>query len=66
MDRRRRRAHGLDRIFLVAPSSTDERIATVAAVTSGFLYAASTMGVTGARSAGELGGPRARRAGRGP
>ena len=40
----------LDRIFLVAPSSTDERIATVAAVTSGFLYAASTMGVTGARA----------------
>ncbi len=44
------RAAGLDRIFLVAPSSTDERIGTVAAVTSGFLYAASTMGVTGARS----------------
>jgi tryptophan synthase alpha chain len=43
--------HGLDRIFLVAPSSTDTRIATVASVTSGFLYAASTMGVTGARSA---------------
>jgi tryptophan synthase alpha chain len=43
-------AHGLDRIFLVAPSSTDTRIATVASVTSGFLYAASTMGVTGARS----------------
>jgi len=43
-------AHGLDRVFLVAPSSTDARIATVASVTSGFLYAASTMGVTGARS----------------
>ena len=43
-------AHGLDRIFLVAPSSTDARIATVAGVTSGFLYAASTMGVTGART----------------
>lgn len=42
--------HGLDRIFLVAPSSTDDRIATVASVTSGFLYAASTMGVTGART----------------
>jgi tryptophan synthase alpha chain len=41
---------GLDRIFLVAPSSTDARIATVASATSGFLYAASTMGVTGARS----------------
>lgn len=43
-------AHGLDRVFLVAPSSTDERIRAVADVTSGFVYAASTMGVTGARS----------------
>ena len=43
-------AAGLDRVFLVAPSSTDERIRTVAGATSGFLYAASTMGVTGARS----------------
>jgi tryptophan synthase alpha chain len=41
--------HGLDRIFLVAPSSTDERIAATAAATSGFLYATSTMGVTGVR-----------------
>lgn len=40
----------LDRVFLVAPSSTDDRIAQVEAVTSGFLYAASTMGVTGART----------------
>ena len=43
-------AHGIDRVFLVAPSSTDERIATVAATSSGFVYAASTMGVTGART----------------
>ncbi|TQM14004.1 tryptophan synthase subunit alpha [Pseudonocardia kunmingensis] len=42
-------AHGLDRVFLVAPSSTEERIASTAAATRGFLYAASTMGVTGAR-----------------
>ncbi|HXT45469.1 MAG TPA: tryptophan synthase subunit alpha [Pseudonocardiaceae bacterium] len=42
-------AHDLDRIFLVAPSSTDERIADTAAVTRGFLYASSVMGVTGAR-----------------
>jgi tryptophan synthase alpha chain len=42
-------AHGLDRIFLVAPSSTDERIASTAAASSGFLYATSIMGVTGAR-----------------
>jgi tryptophan synthase alpha chain len=41
---------GLDRVFLVAPSSTDARIAAVAGVTSGFVYAASTMGVTGARA----------------
>ena len=43
-------AAGIDRVFLVAPSSTDERIAGVAGVTSGFVYAASTMGVTGARA----------------
>ena len=41
--------HGLDRIFLLAPSSTEERIASTPAVTSGFIYAASVMGVTGAR-----------------
>ncbi|MDQ3151734.1 MAG: tryptophan synthase subunit alpha [Actinomycetota bacterium] len=39
----------LDRIFLVAPSSTDARLASTADATRGFLYAASTMGVTGAR-----------------
>jgi tryptophan synthase alpha chain len=44
-------AAGLDRVFLVAPSSTDARIAAVAAATTGFVYAASTMGVTGARTA---------------
>lgn len=44
-------AHGLDRVFLVAPSSSEERIASTAAASSGFLYAASTMGVTGARDA---------------
>jgi tryptophan synthase alpha chain len=43
-------AHGIDRIFLVAPSSSDARIATVVSSTSGFVYAASTMGVTGART----------------
>ena len=42
--------HGLDRVFLVAPSSTPERLARVTAATRGFVYAASTMGVTGARS----------------
>jgi len=43
-------AHGLDRIFLVAPSSSPERLAYVAAHASGFVYAASTMGVTGTRA----------------
>lgn len=42
-------AAGLDRIFLVAPSSTEERIALTARASSGFLYATSIMGVTGAR-----------------
>jgi tryptophan synthase alpha chain len=40
----------LDRVFLVAPSSPDARIATVAAISNGFVYAASTMGVTGTRT----------------
>lgn len=43
--------HGLDRIFLVAPSSTEERIASTVAASRGFVYAASVMGVTGARDA---------------
>jgi tryptophan synthase alpha chain len=42
-------AFGIDRVFLVAPSSTQVRIDTVTAATTGFVYAASTMGVTGAR-----------------
>lgn len=41
--------HDIDRTFLVAPSSTDNRIARVVAACTGFVYAASTMGVTGAR-----------------
>jgi len=36
-------------VFLVAPSSTDERIAVVGRTNRGFVYAASTMGVTGTR-----------------
>jgi tryptophan synthase alpha chain len=44
-------AHRLDRIFLVAPSSTHERLASTVEATRGFVYAASTMGVTGARDA---------------
>ncbi|MBI3686582.1 MAG: tryptophan synthase subunit alpha [Actinobacteria bacterium] len=41
--------HGLDPVFLVAPSSTDARIAQIAGIGRGFIYAASTMGVTGTR-----------------
>lgn len=41
--------YDLDRIFLVAPSSTPQRLATTVAACRGFVYAASTMGVTGAR-----------------
>lgn len=41
---------GLDRIFLAAPSSTDERLRMIAENSRGFVYAVSTMGITGARS----------------
>jgi tryptophan synthase alpha chain len=41
--------HRLDRIFLVAPSSTPQRLADTVGASRGFVYAASTMGVTGAR-----------------
>ena len=40
---------GIDPVFLVAPSSTPDRVKRVADVTRGFVYAASTMGVTGVR-----------------
>jgi len=43
-------AHGLDRIFLVAPSSTDSRIALTVRHCRGFIYAAAVMGVTGTRA----------------
>jgi tryptophan synthase alpha chain len=42
-------AHNLDPVFLVAPSSTPERVARIAKVCGGFVYAASLMGITGAR-----------------
>ncbi|MFD0687099.1 tryptophan synthase subunit alpha [Actinomadura fibrosa] len=51
-------AHGLDRVFLVALSSTDERIESITAACRGFVYAASLMGVTGARTAVDTGAPR--------
>jgi tryptophan synthase alpha chain len=43
--------HGLDRVFLVAPSSTTERIASITKACRGFVYAASLMGITGTRDA---------------
>jgi tryptophan synthase alpha chain len=49
--------HGLDRIFLVAPSSTPERLASTVRASRGFVYAASTMGVTGARDAVSVAAP---------
>jgi tryptophan synthase alpha chain len=43
------RRAGLDTVFLLAPTSTDERIATVTSYVSGFVYTVSVTGVTGAR-----------------
>jgi tryptophan synthase alpha chain len=51
-------AHDLDKIFLVAPSSTDERLRYTTAACRGFVYATAVMGVTGARaSTSDLAGP---------
>jgi len=50
--------HDLDRIFLVAPSSTDARIGYTVSHCRGFVYATAVMGVTGARtSTSDLAGP---------
>jgi tryptophan synthase alpha chain len=43
-------ARDLERVFLVAPSSTDQRLRATAAACRGWVYAASTMGVTGIRA----------------
>jgi tryptophan synthase alpha chain len=51
-------SHDLDKVFLVAPSSTDERLAMTAAACRGFVYATAVMGVTGARErTSDLAGP---------
>ena len=42
--------YGLDKVFLVAPSTPPERLKLVASNSRGFIYAASTMGVTGVRA----------------
>ncbi len=44
------RSRSLDTVFLVAPSSTNERLHLTAGETTGFVYAASLMGVTGERA----------------
>jgi tryptophan synthase alpha chain len=41
---------GLDRVFLAAPTSTDERLRRTVELSRGFVYAVSTMGITGART----------------
>jgi tryptophan synthase alpha chain len=43
-------ANDLDKVFLVAPSSTPERLSKVTAACRGFVYATAVMGVTGARA----------------
>lgn len=50
-------AHDLDRIFLVAPSSSDERIASTVDACRGWLYATSVMGVTGVRAESSTAAP---------
>ena len=42
-------AHNLDRVFLVAPTSTGERVKNASDLSRGFVYAVSTMGITGER-----------------
>lgn len=42
--------YGLERVFLAAPSSSDQRLALISSSTNAWVYAASTMGVTGKRS----------------
>jgi tryptophan synthase alpha chain len=41
---------GLDRVFLAAPTSTDERLDLIARSSTGFVYTVSTMGITGERA----------------
>lgn len=41
--------YNLDRVFLAAPTSTDERLRMISAESTGFVYTVSTMGITGLR-----------------
>jgi tryptophan synthase alpha chain len=43
------KAHGVDTVFIIAPTSPDERIATIASTATGFIYYVSREGVTGVR-----------------
>lgn len=43
------RAHGVETVFIIAPTTPDERIATIAEATTGFIYYVSREGVTGVR-----------------
>jgi tryptophan synthase alpha chain len=47
--RRLMAAHGLDTVFLAAPTSTDQRLKAIAAACRGFVYAVSRTGITGAQ-----------------
>jgi tryptophan synthase alpha chain len=49
--------HGLDKVFLVAPSSTAQRLGETAQACRGFVYATSVMGVTGARESSSSAAP---------
>lgn len=50
--------HDLDKVFLVAPSSTEQRLRSTTAACRGFVYATAVMGVTGARTtSSDLAGP---------
>ncbi|WP_182527014.1 tryptophan synthase subunit alpha [Nocardioides dongkuii] len=50
--------HDLDKVFLVAPSSTEDRVAMTVAACRGFVYATAVMGVTGTRTTtSDLAGP---------
>jgi tryptophan synthase alpha chain len=50
--------HGLDRIFLVSPSSTDERLSSTLEACRGWVYATSLMGVTGTRTQSSAAAPK--------
>ena len=52
---------GLDRVFLAAPTSTDERLDLIVEASTGFVYTVSTMGITGERARAGCRRPPARR-----